>query len=210
MQGIYDGPHNPRTGKLIYPGFARGSEGQVGTLTNGSEPFPVAMTFMRGLVFENPQWDFRSFDYDKDVKRSRDAASDVLDVPPKGPKAFLDNGGKLLLSHGWADGLIPARSTVDFYTRLQKSISRKARDNVRLFMIPGMGHCGGGDGPSTVNMLNEIDNWVATGDAPERIIASNAPNATPRTRPLCPYPQEAKYIGTGSTDDAQNFRCAKP
>jgi len=210
MQGVYDGPRNARTGKRIYPGFARGSEGQVGTLTNGNEPFPVATTFMRGLVFENPKWDFRSFDYDKDVKRSRDIASDALDVPPKGPKAFLDNGGKLLLSHGWADGLIPAPSTVDFYTRLQKSIGRKARDNVRLFMIPGMGHCGGGDGPSTVDMLSEIDNWVATGDAPERIIASNPSNATPRTRPLCPYPQEAKYIGTGSTDDAANFRCAKP
>ena len=129
----------------------------------------------------------------------------------KGPKAFLARGGKLLLSHGWADGLIPPPSTVDFYTRLQKSVGRKARDNVRLFMIPGMGHCGGGDGPSSVDMLCEpsTSGWQ-TGDAPERIIASNPPNATPRTRPLCPYPQEAKYTGTGSTDEARNFRCALP
>jgi hypothetical protein len=210
MHGIYDGPRNPRTGRSIYPGFARGSEGQVSLLTNGQEPFPVAMTFMRGLVFEDPKWDFRSFDYDTDVKRSRAAASDALDVPPKGPGNFLKGGGKLLLSHGWADGLISPFETVDFFTRLEKSVGRKARDNVRLFMIPGMGHCAGGDGPSVVNMLDEIDNWVATGDAPQRIIASNPPNATPRTRPLCPYPQEARYIGTGSADDEQNFRCVKP
>lgn len=210
MQGIYDGPRNPRTGKPIYPGFSRGSENQVSTLATGKEPFPVAQSYFRDLVFADPKWDFRSFDYDKDVKRAEKTGSRDLDVPPKGPKAFLARGGKLLLSHGWADGLIPAESTVDFYSRLESSVGKRARANARLFMIPGMGHCGGGDGPSSVDMLTEIDHWVETGKAPERIIASNPPNATPRTRPLCPYPQEAKYSGTGSKDEEKNFRCALP
>ncbi|HTP38104.1 MAG TPA: tannase/feruloyl esterase family alpha/beta hydrolase [Steroidobacteraceae bacterium] len=211
MQRIYDGPRNPKSGKPIYPGFSRGSENQVALLVNGREPFPVATSFFRDLVFQDPQWDFRSFDYGKDVKRSRKVASNDLDVPPKGPRDFLAHGGKLLLSHGWADGLIAPQGTVDFYARLTHSLGKRERGNVRLFMIPGMGHCGGGDGPSSVDMLTVIDNWVQTGNAPERIIASNPPNAaTPRTRPLCPYPQEAKYTGAGSTDEERNFRCALP
>ncbi len=210
LQGVYGGPRNPRTGKQIYPGFSPGSEGQVSMLATGTEPFPVATSYFRDLVFQDRNWDFRSFDYDKDVQRSAAVGHEDLDVPAKGPRAFLARGGKLLLSHGWADGLIPPMSTVDFFTRMQRSVGRKARGNARLFMIPGMGHCGGGDGPSVVDMLSVIDNWVETGDAPERIIASNPPNATPRTRPLCPYPQEAKYTGSGSTDEAQNFRCALP
>jgi hypothetical protein len=210
LEGIYDGARNPRTGKLIYPGFTPGSESQVGILTMGQEPFPVATSFMRAIVFRDPTWDFRSFDYDKDVQRSYEAASFALDVPADGPKAFLARGGKLLLSHGWADGLISATGTVDFFEQLQRSVGKGAARNARLFMIPGMGHCGGGEGPSMVDMLGTLDRWVETGKAPERIIAANAPNATPRTRPLCPWPQEAKYTGSGSTDDAANFRCAAP
>jgi feruloyl esterase len=81
---------------------------------------------------------------------------------------------------------------------------------VRLFMVPGMGHCGGGDGPFVVDVISAIDEWVGGGHAPERILASNPPGAPPRTRPLCPFPQEARYMGTGSTDEAKNFKCAAP
>ncbi len=210
LRGIYTGPRNSRNGKLLYPGFSMGSEGQVSTLINGKEPFPVATSFFRDLVFKNPKWDFRTFNYDRDVKLAEATGSSDLDVPPKGPKVFLERGGKLLLSHGWADGLIPPQSTVDFFSKLERSAGKKGRTNARLFMVPGMGHCGGGDGPSTIDMLSVIDQWVATGVAPERIVASNAPGATPRTRPLCPYPQEAKYMGKGSTDEEKNFRCTLP
>jgi len=211
LRGIYAGPKNAKNGKPVYPGFSPGSEGQVTLLASGSQPFPVALSYLRDLVFLDPKWDFRTFDYNKDVKRAEKAGRKDLDVPPKGPKSFLTHGGKLLLSHGWADGLIPPMSTVDFFTRLEGSVGRKGRSNVRLFMVPGMGHCGGGDGPSSVDMLTVIDNWVQTGNAPERIIASNPPTAaTPRTRPLCPYPQEAQYSGKGSTDEEKNFRCVLP
>src|SRR6185436_9291482 len=112
---------------------------------------------------------------------------------------------------GWADGLIPAMSTVDFYGELTKRLGpKKAADGTRLFMIPGMGHCAGGEGPFVFDAISTLDKWVETKRAPERIIVSNPPGALARTRPLCPWPQEAKYSGAGSTDEERNFSCAAP
>jgi hypothetical protein len=209
LRAIYAGPHNPRTGARIYPGLAVGSEAQMPALTMGREPFPVATTFFKGPVFNNPQWDFRSFDYDRDTQRALDYGSEALDIPPTGLRRFLEGGRKLLLSHGWSDGLIPAQSTVEFYENLLKDVGpQRAGNGVRLFMAPGMAHCAGGAGPSVLDMLGEIDRWVESGVAPERIIARNPPGQPARSRPLCPHPQVAVYAGAGSTDDAANFRCA--
>jgi feruloyl esterase len=211
LRAIYGGPKNPRTGKQIYPGLSVGSEAQMPALTTGQEPFPVATTFFRGPVFNDPSWNFRSFDYDRDVDRAMAYGSDALDVPPTGLHRFFSGNRKLLLSHGWADGLIPAQSTVNFYQALVNDIDkRRAREDVRLFMVPGMGHCGGGSGPSTVDMLGAIDQWVETGKAPERLVASNPPGQPVRTRPLCPYPKLAKYTGSGNTDEEKSFRCDAP
>ena len=211
LRAIYSGPKNPRTGKQIFPGFSVGSETQVPVLTMGKEPFPVATSFFRGAVFNSPSWDFRSFDYDHDVDRAIAYGSDAIDVPPTGLTRFFAGNRKLLLSHGWADGLIPPQSTVNFYQALTKDIGqRRAGQDVRLFMVPGMGHCGGGSGPSSIDMLGTIDQWVQTGKAPEQLIASNPPARPARTRPLCPYPKVAKYSGHGDTDEAQNFRCDAP
>jgi feruloyl esterase len=211
MRAIYAGPRNPRTGKQIYPGLAVGSEAQMPALTTGKEPFPVASTFFKGPVFNDPAWNFRSFDYDRDSQKAMDYGSKALDVPPTGLDRFFKGGRKLLLSHGWADGLIPAQSTVNFHDALVKSIGKKrAQDGVRLFMVPGMAHCAGGSGPSAIDYLGAIDQWVETGKAPERLTASNPPNQAARTRPLCPHPQIAKYKGQGSTDDEKNFSCAAP
>jgi feruloyl esterase len=211
LRAIYGGPKNPRTGKQIYPGLSVGSEAQMPVLTMGKEPFPVATSFFRGPVFNDPSWRFGSFDYDHDVERAMAYGSDALDVPPTGLDRFFAGKRKLLLSHGWADGLIPSQSTVNFYQALVKDIGpRRAREDVRLFMVPGMGHCGGGSGPSNVDMLGAIDQWVETGKAPERLVASNPPGRPARTRPLCPYPKVAQYTGSGNTDEEKNFRCAAP
>ena len=226
LRDIYGDVKNARTGEKIYAGFEPGSEQMLTMLTSGDEPFAVATSYFRDLVFADPKWNFKTFDYDKDVEAARKYASAVLDVPPEGMLKFLEKGGKLLLSHGWSDGLIPARSTVDFYQSLTTNLkSEKLKDSVQLFMLPGVGHCSGGDGPSVVDMLSEIDNWVETGKKPERIIASRpaapakpaaktAPTPAPTqaqtqamTRPLCPWPQVAVYKGSGSTDDAANFVC---
>jgi feruloyl esterase len=211
LRGIYAGAKNPRTGKPIYPGFSVGSEMQLPALTLGKEPFPVATTFFRGPVFNDAKWSFRSFDYDHDADRAMAYGHDALDVPATGLGRFFSGKHKLLLSHGWADGLIPAQSTVNFYEALVKNIGpASANDGVRLFMLPGMSHCGGGSGPSNVDMLGAIDSWVETGKPPERLVASNPANATARTRPLCAHPKLAKYSGTGSTDKESSFRCEAP
>jgi len=207
-RAIYQGPRNPRTGAQIFPGFEPGSEALFPAQTAGPEPFGASLTYMRALVFKDPTWNFRRFDYDADVTRALKAGSAVLDVPPQGLDAFFAQGRKLLLSHGWADGLIPSRSTVQFYAALTHHLPARRADQVRLFMAPGMSHCAGGDGPFMIDVIGTIDRWVQTGHAPDRLIASNPPGAPPRTRPLCPYPQQAVYTGSGSTDEAKNFACA--
>jgi feruloyl esterase len=208
LRAIYAGPINPRTGKSIFPGFEPGSENMFPIQTTGPEPFGVAFTYMRDLVFKDPRWDFRTFDYDKDVARAMQAGSAQLDVPPVGLDSYLASGRKLLLSHGWADGLIPTMSTVNFYTALTAHAGPKSSAGARLFLIPGMGHCGGGEGPFVFNAISTLDQWVQTGHAPERIVVSNPPGAAQRTRPLCPYPQQALYSGSGSPDEEKNFKCA--
>jgi len=208
LHAIYAGPKNSRTGMQIYPGFSVGSEAQLPVLTLGKEPFPVATSFFRGPVFNDPSWTFGTFDYDHDVERAMAYGSNALDVPPTGLKTFFAGNRKLLLSHGWADGLIPSQSTVNFYQALVKNIgAQRAREDVRLFMVPGMGHCGGGSGPSSIDMLGAIDHWVQTGKAPEQLLASNPPGQPTRTRPLCPFPKVAKYSGDGNTDEAASFSC---
>jgi feruloyl esterase len=207
LRDIYAGTKNPRTGEKIFSGFEPGSEQQLMALVSGNEPFPVATSYFRDIVFSNPQWDYKSFDYDKDVAASLKAGSEILDVPADGLGKFFKDGGRLLLSHGWSDGLIPAENTVSFYKSMTAKMDRgKAADSVRLFMIPGAGHCGGGDAGVT-DMLSVIDQWVETGKAPDRIVATSPPNQRPVSRPLCPYPQIAKYKGSGNTDDAANFEC---
>ena len=231
FRDVYGGVKNSRTGEKIYAGFEPGSEQQLTMLVAGNEPFAAATSFFKDIVFADQKWDFKTYDYDKDIDTSRKSASAVLDVPANGPVKFLEGGGKLLLSHGWGDGLIPARSTIDFYQSLTANLkNEKLKDSVQLFMMPGVGHCGGGDGPSVVDMLSELDQWVETGKKPERIVASRPvppakpaasgkPGALPEkpvaaqsqqrpmTRPLCPWPQVAVYKGSGSTDDAVNFEC---
>jgi hypothetical protein len=210
VRAIYEGPRNPRTGKSIFPGFEPGAEAMFPIQTAGPAPFGAAFTYFRDLVFKDPKWDFRSFDYDKDVALAMQAGSAQLDVPPTGLDSFLTGGRKLLLSHGWADGLIPPMSTVNFYTDLVHHRGSTKAEGARLFLIPGMGHCGGGDGPFVFDAISTLDKWVETGKAPERIVVSNPPGASTRTRPLCPHPQEAVYSGSGSTDDEASFKCAVP
>jgi len=208
LRDIYGGVKNPGTGEFIFSGFAPGSEQQVMALTNGPEPFSVATSYFRDIVFENPEWDFKSFDYEKDLEASFKSGSDILDVPSDGLSKFFGGGGKLLLSHGWADGLIPAPNTVAFFTSMISKMDKDVVSNsARLFMIPGMGHCGGGTGPYVTDMLSVIDGWVTKGEAPDRIIASSPPGQKPMTRPICPYPKVAVYKGSGSTDEAANFVC---
>ncbi len=133
--------------------------------------------------------------------------------------AFEARGGKLILFHGWSDPGIPPLVTVNYYESVVARMGRTDAERfTRLYMVPGMPHCSGGSGPNTFGtpMLSALDRWVEKGVAPQAIPATKyRTNGDPasgveRTRPLCPYPQVARYKGTGSIDVAANFACRTP
>jgi hypothetical protein len=175
---------------------------------------------MRMLVFGDQKgWDFRTFDYGPDSAKARAYGAQILDVSPTTLGPFFARGGKLLLSHGWTDGLIPANNTVAFYEKLSPTLSAKQKQNqLRLFMVPGMNHCSGGEGPSAIDTLAAVDEWATSGKAPDRLIAARTapppgapgPQQPPMTRPLCPYPAAARYKGQGPADQAESFACIAP
>jgi hypothetical protein len=217
MRAIYRGPPG-------LPGWPVGSELQLGALTQGPQPFPVALTYYSLLAFgDRAGWDWKTFDYTRDAEAGRRYGADILDVPPAGLAAFFARGGKLLLSHGWTDGLIPATNALRFNDGLLPTLSTQQQaSQYRLFMVPGMDHCGGGEGASQFDTLGTIDEWATTGKAPERIVATRptaaggppgapaGPPRAPMSRPLCPYPAFAEYDGKGDAALADSFRCVKP
>jgi hypothetical protein len=214
---IYGGVRDA-TGRVIRPGWPVGSEMQLALLIGGNEPFPVATSYFRDLVFASqPGWDWKVSDYGAELAAARAYGANMLDVPPTGLGPFFARGGKLLMSHGWTDGLIPANNSVEFYSGLLGALpAAQARNQARLFMVPGMDHCGGGEGASTFDTLGTIDAWATSGKAPERIVATrtpspnpNAPKLPPISRPLCPYPLIAKYDGVGDVTSEKSFVCAK-
>jgi feruloyl esterase len=176
------------------------------------EAFPVGRNYFRDVVFNDPTWDVARLDLDADVMRARTVSDDVMAMTDPKLAAFGQRGGKLILWHGWADGLITPRNTVSYYENVVAQAGPSgAADRVRLFMEPGVNHCAGGEGPSSVDYLSALEQWVEDGKAPGRIIASGGQTSgATRTRPLCAYPQIATYKGQGSTDDAANFECVAP
>jgi len=122
--------------------------------------------------------------------------------------AFKARGGKLLLYHGWDDMGIAPGNTVNYFTQVQSKLGSKEDDWMRLFMVPGMGHCSGGRGPDQANFMSALERWVEGGDAPDDITTHRVSgNRIEMSRPLCPYPQTAVYKGIGSINDAANFEC---
>ncbi|HEY6815268.1 MAG TPA: tannase/feruloyl esterase family alpha/beta hydrolase [Croceibacterium sp.] len=217
VRAIYNGPPG-------LTGWPVGSELQLGALTQGPQPFPVALTYYSLLAFgDRTGWDWKTFDYTRDAQAGRDYGAGILDVPYTGLGAFFARGGKLLLSHGWTDGLIPATNTLKFYDGLRPTLSAdQAANQLRLFMVPGMDHCGGGEGASQFDTLGTIDEWATTGRTPDLIHASRptaasglpgAPPAAPRaplSRPLCAWPAYAEYKGEGDANAEASFRCVTP
>ena len=126
-----------------------------------------------------------------------------------GLAAFKARKGKLILWHGWADQLIYAEGTIDYYERVRKRMGTGTAEFLRLFMAPGVAHCGGGPGPAPVGHFEDLVKWVEQGVAPEALRASGkTAGGGVRMRPLCAYPLVARYKGTGSIDEAANFVCA--
>jgi feruloyl esterase len=158
-----------------------------------------------------PSWEYRSFDFDTDPARTAKFAAKFNAVNPN-LQPLRRRGGKIIHYHGWADPLATALMSIDYYESVLRTMGRnQTRDFYRLFLVPGMFHCGGGVGCSTVDWLTPIVDWVEKGSAPEEVIGTRASDgAVKRTRPLCPFPEVAKYRGTGSIDVAENFTCQTP
>ena len=215
-------------GNSLYPGLVPGGEASSAgwaRWVSGDKPFTslhwlAAEGFFRHIVFEDPDWDFRSFDYNEDLAFALEKVGYALDAADPDLRPLRDGGGKLIVYHGWSDADISPLGSIDYYEEVVSLIG-DGNDHVtaladtqeffRLFMAPGMGHCRGGPGPDQFDALTALERWVEHGEAPDRIVASRVSDGVvDRTRPLCPYPQVAKWTGTGSTDDAANFVCAMP
>jgi feruloyl esterase len=208
---IYADVVDPKTGTVISPGLEPGSEPQWGAVA-ANEPHPMYNDLLRFIVHQDPKWDYSTLDITTDLERARKVDHGILAATSPDLTPFVNRGGKLLIYHGWGDMNIPPQASVDYYNQAVATMGReKAASAVKLFMVPGMGHCGGGDGPNEFDMLAALDQWRDQGKAPAQILASqSADGRVIRTRPLCPYPQIAKYKGSGSVDKAENFSCSAP
>ncbi len=221
-------------GKQVFPATMPGGEkGWANFMTKGgpmkTTSYALANNFFTNMVYEDPKWDLHTFDYTKGVADTQKKLSATLDATDYNMKPFFAHGGKMIIYHGWSDPVVSPVNTVNQYKLIVAALAgakpgmfdqetaafmtanQKAEDSLRLFMAPGMSHCGGGDGPSVFDAFTPLTNWVEKKQVPDQIIASHMTNNKPdRTRPLCPYPMTAQYSGQGSIDDAASFACKVP
>jgi feruloyl esterase len=211
-----------KTAKLLYaPGRNTETKREIAGLLPGSElgwtdmgwsasARTTALDQFRFLVFKDPSWTLDRFDAAADIARAERVDDNTINALDPNLKPFIARGGKLIQYHGWSDPQISPGASVQYYQNVVKVLGdAKALDDAyRLFMAPGMAHCGGGEGPNTFDMVSALEQWVEQRKAPDQIVASRSvKGVVDRTRPLCPYPQTAVYKGSGSTDDAANFVC---
>ena len=212
---MYEGTRHPRTGELIFTGWPRGSEGFGDLASQGWRQYildpvaPMRADFFRYWLFHDPNWNFRTIDFDRDLAYAEQKLP-FLAAVDKDLTPFKKRGGKLLSYTGWMDPVVPPQDTVAYYEGVTKTMGGPAatRDFYRLFMAPGMGHCAGGPGPNQFDALGALEQWVEKGIAPDALVATHRTDGkVDRTRPLCPYPLVARYKGTGSIDEAASFSC---
>jgi hypothetical protein len=235
LRKVYAGPVNSK-GERIFPGRVVGAEDGAGgwaAWVTGAAPgrslmYAFTTNFFPNMVYDDPAWNFRTFDFDASVKATDERQARNLNATDPNLRAFQARGGKLILYHGWGDPAITALNTIDYYNSVTTTMAaREAGSFVRLFMVPGMQHCSGGPGPNRFgqlgpdpalpdpmhNMFAALEQWVEKGVAPERIVATkyvddaNPAQGVKMRRPLCAYPQVAKYKGTGDTNDEASFVC---
>lgn len=217
VQKIYDGPRDSR-GKQLMSGFMPGSESSWMRLVVPAGPgavpadFNLAQGIMQYMVFQppRPDWNYRDFDFDRDPELL-DRWSRLADAVDINLRDFRAGGGKLIMTHGWADQILQPMMAVDYYEQAVTANGPNGEDFMRLFMVPGMTHCAGGDGPDQHDSVTAIIDWVEAGKAPESIATRKIEGGqVTRSRPLCPYPKVARYDGKGSIDEAANFTCRAP
>jgi hypothetical protein len=214
-------PTTDRRGRVVYPGQTFGGEnlndgwaswisGRDSALMHDLHvPSAQAMFVTEGaryMLFNDSSWDYSR--YQGSLADDAKAWASLFDADNPDLSRFAARKGKLLLWHGWSDPGLSPLATIDYY---RKVVARdpKASTYAKLYMLPGVLHCGGGTGPSSVHWLDALTAWVETGAAPARLIATNsgAPSKVTLSRPLCPYPERAEYKGSGNTRDAASFVC---
>jgi feruloyl esterase len=206
VERVYAGVYSD-DGELLYPGHAKGFELGWRIPEAGSEPTPLQTDATRYLVYENPDWDWREFDLERDLGAALDKAG-FIEALETNLSEFKARGGKILFYHGWNDPGPSPNNTIAYYNDVLAKMGPDQSDWMRLFMVPGMGHCAGGIGPDQADYLSAIDEWVEHDNPPERIVASRTRDGeTDMTRPLCPYPQVAVWDGAGNPNEAASFSC---
>jgi feruloyl esterase len=242
LKRMYGGARDLRNGHDIYPGWPVGSEAN-GWNTYWDNPAvptePARGNFWRFWVFNNAKWDWWTFDWDADMKFTDDKLAPILNAMNPDLRPFAQNGGKLIQYHGFADPVVAPADSIDYWERVVAS-DREGRDNderdhdrhdmdnnvhdtdrdvhdtnlfYRLFMVPGMSHCQGGQGANVFDTQTALEQWVEFGVAPETIVATKYLNNNPAqgvafTRPLCVYPKLPRY-NTGDPTSAASFTCVR-
>ena len=201
---FYNGLKNSK-GELIFSGQALGNpisaqRGTIPAVGTGNDT-------VRIWGFQNPNYDWTTFDLDRDMPIINSKVGFVDAVDPDLSR-FKARGGKLLLYAGWGDTGITPENTVLYYESVLAKMGKSQGDFTRLFLIPGMGHCGGGPGPNTFDSIGALEQWKEKGVTPTQMTGFNATSGL--TRPICSYPQYAKYKGSGNLKDAANWSCAAP
>jgi feruloyl esterase len=215
-----------KDGTPIYSGFERGSELNWNfMIEDGRGPFSVNTNYFKGMVFENKDWDFRTFDVDKDTRFAIQKTGKYVDGNNPDLKPFKKAGGKIIMVSSWNSLALPSRSYVEYYKSVEKAMGgrQQTKDFARMFAVPGGNGCVGFmANPEDFNAFDALQQWVEKGKAPDKIIFSHreagsggaggmgSAGKVYRTRPVCSYPQVSKYKGSGDINDAANFTCVEP
>ena len=218
VKAIYRG-HSTSTGGEVMPGLPVGSEYEWANWLTGPKAAGagLGLPFFGYMVHQDAGWTMAKFDFGRDYAAAQKQLSPIIDAKNPDLRPFLRKGGRLLMYHGWDDAAIPAGNTLRYYAAMKQATGRLAADRTRLFMLPGVAHCAGGNGPDILDYFGELDRWTESGIAPEQVVAtkydslisliSGAPVKVLRTRPICAWPKSARYKGVGSPDEAANFVC---
>jgi feruloyl esterase len=203
--------HDPATGKLLLePHLRPGSELQWATMAS-PKPLPNSLARVRNFHLKDTGWEFRYENIAEDVERAARMDGGLLASDNYDLKPFFDRGGKLITWHGWADPQVPAENSIIYYEGVRKTVGPAATDAaISLYMLPGVLHCRGGNGADTFDRMGAITAWVEKGQKPAQLVATaqSADGKVLRSRTICPFPQVARYSGSGDTANPANFGCA--